>query len=101
MSIGPRAFFGEVDPVRRQKRGVEMKRADSMQVETALGRDSLKPLRDCRDEDNSSEVINRQRVVSSCDTLSVFEMTEHPFNDVAASVGCPIERIGDVTRVTA
>jgi len=32
-----RAFFGEVDPVRRQKCGTTKKRADSKQVETALG----------------------------------------------------------------
>jgi hypothetical protein len=31
-----RAFFGEVDPVRRQKCGKAKKRGDSMKVETAL-----------------------------------------------------------------
>jgi hypothetical protein len=36
MRLGSRAFFGEVDPVRRQKCGASKKRADSMQVETAL-----------------------------------------------------------------
>ena len=50
----------------------------------------------CRDEDNGGEVINSQPVISSCDTLPVLEMAEHPLKGVAAAVCCAIERIGNL-----
>jgi hypothetical protein len=58
-------------------------------------------LSDCRNEDNGGEIVDGEAVVSGCDTLPIFEPSEHALDDVSAPVHDAVERIDDGTGGSA